>query len=238
MSEWAARRFWEKASVAPSGARFSVRLDDRPVRTPAKAPLVVPTRELASSIAAEWDAQSGKIDPRDMPLTRAANAAIDKVVPQQAEVVSMLADYGDADLTCYRAEAPAELVARQAAAWDPLLDWATDCFGARLVPVTGVVHSPQNATSLARLKQPLMAMSAFELAGFHDLVSLSGSLVIGLAASRNFLPIDVLWARSRIDEDWQEQKWGRDDEASAAAAQKRRGFLEAAKFYRLSTINS
>jgi chaperone required for assembly of F1-ATPase len=237
MSAWAAKRFWTCASVVATETGFTVQLDARPVRTPGKSLLDVPTRAMATAIAAEWDAQAETVDPRTMPVTRAANSAIEKVTPQRAQVAQMLADYGDADLTCYRADGPGELVARQSDAWDPLLDWAATEFGARLIPVQGVIHMPQSPASLQRLAEPPHAMTAFELTGFHDLVSLSGSLIIGLAATRELLPIRTLWQRSRIDETWQEEQWGADAEATAMAADKKQAFLNAYHFYKMSRIN-
>lgn len=234
MSEWKPKRFWKAAHVVAMDAGFAVHLDSRPVRTPAKALLDLPTEALAQAIAAEWQALAKAIDPAAMPITRAANAAIDKVTAQHSEVAEMLAAYGDTDLTCYRAAQPKELADRQAGAWDPLLDWAADRYDARLIPVEGVIHQPQSATALARLAAPLRAMTPFELTAMHDLVSLSGSLIIGLAASADAVPVQDLWARSRIDEDWQAEQWGADDEAAAQTAQKRRAFLEAARFLALS----
>ncbi|MDJ0631486.1 MAG: ATP12 family protein [Rhodobacter sp.] len=236
MSEWKARRFWDSASVTEAGGGYAVRLDARPVRTPSKAELVVPSRAMAEAIAAEWRAQEDIVDPLSMPVTRAANAAIDKVARQHAEVAGMLAAYGDADLTCYRAEGPEGLVQRQARAWDPLLDWAADTLGARLIPVEGVIHVPQPAQSLDRLARPIHAMTAFELTGFHDLVSLSGSLIIAFAAIHDVLPAEELWVRSRIDETWQEEQWGTDAEAAAAAANKEQAFRQAHAFFRMSRI--
>ncbi|MCG6902874.1 MAG: ATPase [Rhodobacter sp.] len=234
MSDWKIRRFWSSATVAPSEAGYAVLLDTRPVRTPAKAALAVPTVQMAQAIAAEWDAQTGTVNPEKMPVTRGANAAIDKVAQQRGEVVAMLAGYGDSDLTCYRAAQPQELVARQAEAWDPLLDWAHATYGARLHAVQGVMHKPQSPQHLARLTAPLETMTAFELVAMHDLISLSGSLVIGLAASVAAMPVDVLWDRSRIDEDWQAEQWGVDDEAAAQAMQKSAAFRNAARFLALA----
>jgi len=230
MSEWKLKRFWKAAEVVETDSGFAVQLDGRPVRTPAKALLQVPTSVLAQEVAREWDAQEGEIDPATMPATKSANAAIDKVSVQFTEVADMLAAYGDCDLTCYRAPEPQELANRQAAAWDPLLDWAATRFQARLVPVVGVIHQPQLAESVARLRAPLDAMSPFEMTAMHDLVSLSGSLVIGLAASEAHLPVADLWALSRIDEDWQIEQWGEDDDANALADIKRRAFQHAARF--------
>ncbi len=233
MSEWKARRFWTEARVEPHEAGFTVRLDGRPVKTPGKTELAVPTQALADEIAREWDAQEGTIDPRTMPFTRAANSAIEKVAPQRAEVADMLAGYGDSDLTCYRADSPEGLVARQAEAWDPLLDWAEATFGARLIPVEGVMHQPQSAAALDRLAAEVRAMTHWELTGFHDLVALSGSLVIGLAAARDAWTPEDLWQRSRVDETWQEEQWGEDAEAAAMAAAKRQDFLQAHRFLKL-----
>ena len=232
MSGWAARRFWREVAVVPKADGFALRLDGRGLRTPAKAPLVVPTPALAEAVAEEWRAVGGVVDPRTMPMTRAANAALDKVAPEREAVVAELAGYGDADLTCYRAEAPEALAARQAEAWDPLLDWAARTHGARLRPVAGVMHRPQDAGALARLAAPLGGADPFALTALSDLVALSGSLVIGLAAVSGWDP-DDLWARSRIDERWQEELWGRDEEAAAAAELKGGDFLRAHRLHGL-----
>ncbi|EAQ05164.1 hypothetical protein OB2597_07760 [Pseudooceanicola batsensis HTCC2597] len=231
MSEWAPKRFWKTVAVTESEGGFGVALDGRPVRTPAKRPLVVPTRALAEAVAAEWEAQEDVLDPRTMPATRGANAAIDKVALQHAEVAGMLAAYGDSDLLCYRADSPAGLVARQAEGWDPLLDWAEEALGARLMPRAGVMHEPQNPEALNRLSAAVHALGPFQLAAFHDLVSLTGSLVLGFAAAREVRPVEEIWDLSRIDEDWQAEQWGIDDEAAAAAAAKRASFLQAKRFF-------
>lgn len=231
MSEWTARRFWTAAEVVRLDGHFAVHLDGRPVKTPGKQNLAVPTRTLACAISAEWDAQEDVIDPASMPFTRAANSAIEKVTPQRAEVAEMLAGYGDSDLICYRAPAPDELVARQSAAWDPLLDWAEEAFGARLVPIEGVMYQPQPPRALAALSRQVHALTAFELTGLHDLVVLSGSLVIGLAATQRAFAPDDLWDRSRIDEDWQQEQWGMDVEAAELAASRKRDFMRANHFF-------
>ncbi|WP_417268895.1 ATP12 family chaperone protein [Celeribacter sp.] len=231
MADWAAKRFWKEATVVPEADGFAVHLDGRPVRTPAKAPLIVPTQTFAELIATEWDAQEGKIDPETMPATRSANAAIDRVGQVHDEVVTMIAEYADSDLLCYRASYPKALIERQKAAWDPLLNWVADEFDAPLEPRVGVIHMPQSRSSLDRLHAQAAAMSAFELAAFHDLVSLSGSFVIGLAATRNTHPIEALWEISRVDEMFQSEQWGEDEEAAEEAAIKRASFLNAHKFF-------
>jgi chaperone required for assembly of F1-ATPase len=234
MSEWKAKRFWKEAQVVEAGEGFAVELDGRPVRTPLKSAMTLPSRAMAEAVAEEWEAQEGEIRPLSMPVTRAANAAIDKVTVQREEVAEMLAAYGDSDLLCYRADSPQELVARQAEAWDPLLDWADATFGARLIPVQGVMHAPQNPKALDKLAQPVHAMEPFRLTAFHDLVGISGSLVIGLAAIGEVRDIGELWRLSRIDEAWQEEQWGIDEEARAQAAVKESDFYAAKRFHDLA----
>ncbi|MEZ5715733.1 MAG: ATP12 family protein [Paracoccaceae bacterium] len=234
MSEWKAKRFWKAADIAPVEGGYSVLLDGRAVKTPAKAPLVVPGAAMARAIAAEWDAQQGEIDPGAMPFTRSANAAIDKVAAQHDEVADLIAAYGESDLLCYRAEAPADLVARQAAGWDPLLAWARSAQGLDLQAVTGLIHHPQGDAARARALELTRAMDAFALTAFHDLVGLSGSFVLGLAVTQGVETPETLWALSRIDEDWQVEQWGHDDEAAEMAEAKRAGFLHAARFYALA----
>ncbi|TDK43895.1 ATP12 family chaperone protein [Antarcticimicrobium luteum] len=231
MSEWKQKRFWTDVSVEKDEDGYSVALDGRRIKTPAKAPLILPARPMAEAVADEWAAQEGEIDPRRMPFTRSANAAIDKVRTQHGEVADLLADYGDSDLLCYRADRPQELVERQAEAWGPALDWAEQALGVRLEPRSGVIHRPQDPEALARLRAQVHALDAFRLAAFHDLVSLTGSLILGFAAARDWRPVDALWALSRLDEHWQEEQWGADDEAAAIEALKRDAFLHAKAFY-------
>jgi chaperone required for assembly of F1-ATPase len=233
MSAWAAKRFWTDVTVVPDGAGFGLRLDARAVRTPLKAALVMPTAAMAAAAAEEWRAQVGVVDPGTMPVTRAANSAIDKVAPQFDAVVDLIAAYGGTDLLCYRAEWPPALVARQAAAWDVLLGWAADVLGAPLVVTKGVMHVAQPAGSLAALRAKVAAMTPFQVTALHDLVAISGSLILGLAATEGRLVAAEAWTISRIDEDWQIEQWGADDEATALAAHRRDGLLQAERFYRL-----
>lgn len=231
MAEWTAKRFWKEARVVEAGDGFTVLLDDRKLRTPVKSELIVPTFEMAKAIAAEWDAQGEKVDPLTMPVTRSANAAIDKVTPMHAEVSELVAEYGGSDLLCYRSETPVELVTRQAVAWDPLLEWAADVLSAPLKIGVGIMPVKQDAKVLTSLHKRVAEMDAFQLAAFHDLVGMSGSLIIGFAATHKLLPVAELWACSRIDEDWQIDKWGEDDEEIATSEGKRAGFEHAARFY-------
>lgn len=231
MSDWARKRFWKEVSVQPEEGGFAVLLDARRLRTPAKAPLILPSRDLAEMVAAEWAAQDATINPESMPATRAANAALDKVTPQFAEVAAMLAAYAETDLLCYRAEAPAELVAEQANAWDPLLDWAARRYGVRFAVTTGIMPAAQPPGLLTALSAEVGRLTPFQLTGFHDLVAMSGSLILGLAVAERQGTPGALWDLSRIDEDWQARHWGTDDEAADQAARRREAFLNAAKFF-------
>lgn len=231
MSAWKQKRFWRQADTVSVDGGFAVHLDGRAIKTPAKAALVLPSRPMAEAIAAEWDVQEGVINPLSMPVTRSANAAIDKVGPQHDEVADMLAAYGDTDLLCYRAETPQDLVDRQQAAWDPLLEWAAATLGARLRPLVGVIHAPQPPETLAALSMRVHGMTPFQLAAFHDLVSLSGSLVLGFAAALDWRDADDLWSRSRVDERWQQEKWGVDADEEALVRVRKAAFLHAKRFH-------
>ncbi len=231
MSEWKQKRFWKQAGAAEDGDGFAVELDGRRIRTPAKVPLQVPTRALAEMVAAEWDAQGDFVDPGSMPATRMVNAAIDKVRTQHAEVADLLAEYGGTDLLCYRAESPQSLAVRQAEQWDPALDWAEQALGVRLSVGAGITHIPQPAQHLSRLSADVHVLSDFQLAAFHDLVTLSGSLILGFAAARRWRSADEIWQMSRLDELWQQEQWGEDEEAVTAAEIKRQAFLHADKFF-------
>ena len=227
MTEWAARRFWTDATVEAVPGGHAVRLDGRPVRSPAKAELVMPSDALARGVAAEWAAQEERVDPLSMPLTRAVNATLDKVVPQGEAVAAELAGYGGSDLLCYRADAPEGLVARQAAAWDPMLDWVAAAHGARLDVTAGVMPAAQPPAALAALRARVDAASAWELTALSEFVTLTGSLVLGLAALEGARAPDALWDMSRVDENWQAELWGADEEEAARVALRRAAFLQA-----------
>ena len=227
------RRFWREARVEEASGGYTVRLDARPLRTPAKAPLVMPTRPLAEAVAAEWDAQADEVRPADLPLTRSANSAIDRVAPQRPAVVEAIAAYGETDLLCYRAPHPEGLARRQAELWDPLLDWADAAFGARLRTGTGVMHVMQPARATEALAEAVAAHDAWALTALHELVTLSGSLVLGLAVSHRRLDAAEAWRLSRLDEDWQIAEWGEDAEAAAAARRRHAEFMEAERLLHL-----
>ena len=234
MSEWAPKRFWEAVSVEETKAGHELRLDGRPVRTPGKAPLAMPTGAMAEAAADEWRAVGERIDPTVMPVTRSANSAVDKVRPQRDAVIGHLAEYGATDLLCYRAEGPEALAAMQAERWDPLLDWAAERHAARLSTVAGVMPVEQDPEALRRLRAPLDAATDFELTALHDLISLPGSLVLGLAAAEGYGAPEDLWSLSRIDEDWQEGLWGVDEEAAERDRRRLEAYVHAHRFLALA----
>lgn len=234
MSEWKARRFWTAAEVRPAGDGWEVALDGRPLRTPGKQPLILPTEALALAIADEWQAQADAIDPNTMPLTRAANSAIEKVAPQFSGVAEMLGEYGGTDLLSYRADAPEDLVRLQAQGWDPLIDWAATDLGAPLRITHGVIPVPQEPAALTKLHAEVAGLDAFGLTALHDLVTLPGSLILGLAVIRGRLGADEAHALSRIDEEFQAQRWGRDEDADAAAAARLAAMRDSERFWLLS----
>lgn len=233
MSGWKARRFWNRAEAAPCPGGFTVLLDGRPVKTPGKAPLVLPSLDLARACAAEWDAQTGAVQPASMPLTRYANSAIDKVAAQHADVVQIVAAYGETDLLCYRAETPQALRERQAAGWDGHLRWAAEVLGAPLRVTAGVVPVPQDPASIAALRARVSEMDAFHLAALHDLVAITGSLILGLAMADRRIEADEAFGLSRIDEQWQAELWGQDEDAAEKEARKRDDLATALRFLRL-----
>lgn len=233
MSAWKAKRFWKQARAEACDGGFTVLLDARPVKTPAKQALVVPSLAMAEAIASEWDAQDGLVKPDTMPITRAANSAIDKVAVQYQEVLGLLAAYGESDLLCYRAETPAELVARQAEAWDPILAWCATELAAPLTVTAGVVHVAQPVASVARLTTVLRGYTPFQMAAVHDLIAISGSLVLALAVTHQRIGVEQAWDLSRIDESWQNEQWGVDEDAAELESFKRDALLTAARFYAL-----
>ncbi len=224
------KRFWKAVSVDSDNV---VRLDERPVRTPGRNPLALPTDALAQAVAAEWDAVGKTIDPRAMPLTGLANAAIDRVAPDPAAFAAGLAEYAESDLLYYRADSPAELVAREAAAWDPLLDWARDRYDVHFELVSGVMHRPQPAATIARLSDAVSSRPPFPLVALQPLVTISGTLVGTLALAEGALDVEALWNAALVDEMWQVEQWGEDALAAEARDARRRDFDAAARFFSL-----
>jgi chaperone required for assembly of F1-ATPase len=227
------KRFWEGVAIEAGNGGWAIALDGRPVKTPARAPLVVPAEALADAIAGEWRSVEDEIDPRAMPLTGLANAAIDRVAPEPRAFANGLARYAEADLACYRAEWPPELVERQAAAWNPLLGWARRRYDVDFCTTSGLTHIPQPQATIERLSHAVAALDPFRLAGLSPLVTIGGSLVAGLAVLEKAMTAAEVWDSVSIDERWQLEQWGADAEAAAAIEGRRRDFLAAARFLEL-----
>lgn len=230
------KRFYADATVVAQGDGFAIQLDGRPVRTPARALLALPTAALADAVAQEWRAQGETVDPASMPFTGLANAAIDHVAINQAQFAAGVARYGQSDLLCYRAEAPDTLVVRQAAAWDPLLDWARARYDVTFVVTQGILPVPQPPETLARLDAVVGALDPFTLTGLSTLVALSGSLVCGLAVVEGGHDLPAIWQAAEIDEAWQVEKWGEDALAAASTARRTADFSTAGAFCAMSRI--
>lgn len=221
------KRFWK--DVAIDGASV-VTLDGRPVRTPGRVPLALPTARLADAIAEEWRAVPDAIDPRAMPLTGLANAAIDRVAPDVATFAAGLSAYGGSDLLYYRAQSPDALIARQQAAWDPWLDWARARYDVHFETTAGIMHRAQPTATLARLGEAVGALDPFRLAGLSPVVTITGSLILALALVDGAGDPDTVWTAANIDEDFQAEMWGVDALAVEALANKRRDYDAAVTF--------
>ncbi len=224
------KRFYQDAAVVAGESGFEIRLDGRPVRTPARAQLALPTHRLAEAVAEEWRAQGDVVDPRSMPFTGLANGAIDQIAPNRESFAAGIARYAESDLLCYRAEGPTELVGREAAAWDPLLDWAMARYDVAFRVTQGIIPVAQPDETLARLTAVVTAFDPFTLAGLSTLVTLSGSLVCGLAVVEGGHDADLIWTAAEIDEAWEVEQWGDDKEAAARSAQRRHEFAMARAF--------
>ena len=224
------KRFYEAATATDEGR---ILLDGRPVKTPSRADLAAPTPELAAAIAAEWNAQEQTIDPRTMPMTGLANAAIDRIAPDTDAYARGLAVFGESDLLCYRAESPAALVARQARAWDPILAWARRRYDVDFEVVPGIVHRRQPANTVDQLTQAVLARDAFALAGLSPLVTVGGSLIVALALAEGAIGLDAGWEAAMLDELWQIAQWGDDAEAVRALAARRHDFEAGLRFLSL-----
>ena len=223
------KRFYKEVTVRDG----AILLDGRSVKTPARASLVLPSPRLAEAVAEEWRAQGEMIDPRAMPLTGLSNAAIDRVSPDPAAFARPIAAYAENDLLCYRAEAPAELVARQAQEWDPLLDWARGRYDVHFTVTTGIIHAPQPPATVARLGEVLIGRDAFILAAMSPLVTIGGSLVTALALVEGAIDADRAFDVTHLDELWQAERWGEDKLALEARAARRRDFMAAAEMVKL-----
>jgi chaperone required for assembly of F1-ATPase len=230
------RRFWKEVTVEQSAYGLAVRLDGKPVKTPLRAELMVPTKRLANAVIKEWEAVVEKIDPAAMPMTGFANAAIDRIGPERETFVAAISAYGETDLFCYRAESGEPLAAKQAEVWDPWLDWASGRYNVEFNIVEGIMPQPQPAETIIRLKAAVASRGTFELAAMAKLAHLSGSLVATLAFVERAGTGADLWNASCLDEIWQEELWGEDYFATKNRNDREAEFMQAARFLDLLRV--
>ncbi|MHA1517416.1 MAG: ATP12 family chaperone protein [Alphaproteobacteria bacterium] len=228
------KRFYKEVTVVDEDGAAAIHLDGRPVRTPGKAALAVPRRALAEAIAEEWRVQGMHIDPATMPLTKLANSAIDGVMRQADAVIDDILAHAHADLLCYRASGPEQLLTAQARHWDPVIAWAKDDLGASLSLTEGIVHVGQPDASIATLKREIAKLDTFGLAALHVMTALTGSALLALAVASGRLSPEKAWAAAHVDEDFQISQWGEDAEAKARRAARKRDFDAAARAIELS----
>ena len=230
------RRFWKEVTVEQSAYGLAIRLDGKPVKTPLRAELIVPTKTMADAVIAEWVAVEEKIDPAAMPMTGFANAAIDRIGPERDVFVAAISAYGETDLFCYRAETGEPLAARQAEVWEPWLDWARARYDVAFNVVEGIMPMPQPPETVARLESAVASRGTFELAAMAKLAHLSASLVATLALVERAGSPSELWTASCLDEIWQEELWGEDYFATKNRNDREREFMQAARFLELLRV--
>ena len=226
------KRFWKKATVVEVSGGYGIELDGQRVQTPSKLPLIVVFRVIADAIASEWMAQVNLVNPSAMPATRMANSVIDKVILNQNAIIEMLTEYSGSDLLCYRATSPQSLIDAQGIVWDPLLDWSAKTNLAPMNVASGIMHVEQPVTSIDVYRSKLKEMNPYQLAGVHDLITISGSVIISMALISNHFSIDEAWTAASVDEIWQEKQWGSDMEAKEVRAKKRLDFEFAFNFWK------
>lgn len=230
------KRFYRQAGVRNLGQRFQVTLDGRPLKTPAKRVLDLPTAALARAIADEWNAQDERIEPRAMPLTRLAATAVDWVAEQSQAVVDEVVGFAQTDLVCHRAHGPPELAARQETMWQPLMDWVAGRYGARLSVTTGVMPVTQAAEALKALEAAVQALDTMSLAALRAATTASGSLVIALALVERRLDAEAAFAASELDETFQIEAWGEDPLKADRRAALKAEIAAAARFLALCRV--
>lgn len=225
-----ARRFYKTVAVTPERG---IALDGKPVKTPKKVLLVLPTQELAQAVAVEWEVQGEKINPATMLLTKLANTAIDRVGSEKARILAEMADYAASDLVCYRADRPPDLVARQDSHWNPVIAWASTALDALFVATPGVMHRPQPPEVLHAVGSTMAALNNYEIAALHNIMTITGSALIALMLARGQLSADAAWAAAHVDEDFQIGNWGEDAEAAHRRAARYKEFVSCCRFLQL-----
>ena len=224
------KRFYKEAKVTAAGDEFGVQLDGKPLLTPGKRALRVPSRALAEAIAAEWQGQGVTVKPLELPLTRLVSTALDRVEPRSADVIGEIAKYATTDLLCYRADEPRELIERQAQIWQPLLDWTEARFAAPLTVTQGVFPVAQDLATLAAIERAIAAHDSLQLVALHLATTVCGSVVLGLALLAERLSPEEAFAAAALDESFQIERWGEDAEQTQRRAALKEDIALAARF--------
>lgn len=199
---------------------------------------MVPSLALAEAIAAEWNGQGDRVDPDRMTLTRLANTAIDRVMGSEDKIVDDIVAYAGTDLVCYRATEPEGLVQREGKAWDPIIDWAAEFFDAEFQMIDGIIHQVQDDSAMQAVQRYLAGLDAMRLGAIHYLTSLTGSALIAIALDKGFLEPEDAWRAAHVDEDWQIERWGRDEEATQRRANQEEEFRQTMRFHNLLVDHS
>ncbi len=228
------KKFYKKATVKGKTAPFAIALDGKMMKTPLMEMLEIPTRALAREIAREWNAQEKFVDLNNMHLTKYANIAVDGVAPRKEAIVDEIVAYASSDLLCYRADTPQGLVDRQSAAWDPVLKWAEDTHKLNFICVAGVIYASQPAPTLAAAHNLLMQKDTHSLTGIHNLTTLLGSALLAMAVVEGAMTQDDCWNAAHLDEDWNIEQWGTDDDALKRRETRRAEFDGILRFCRLA----
>ena len=224
------RKFYKLATVTEG---LGIALDGRTVKTPMKASLILPSHKLAEAIAAEWNEQVLVINPAAMPLTKLANTAIDRAGGERKFVAGQVVEFSGSDMVCYRADAPVKLVQLQSAAWDPVVAWARSVLRADFKMVSGVMHQAQSPNTIIAVDRHVAGLSNFELTVAHNLTTLTGSALLGLMLTAGAIPAEGGWNAAHVEEDFQIETWGQDDEAQARRAFRRIDFDGSLQFLNL-----
>jgi chaperone required for assembly of F1-ATPase len=227
------KRFYKSVAVTD---QLGIALDGRSVKTPLKAPLVLPNRALAEAVAAEWEAQIEVINPHAMPMTKLANSAIDRAVAERSKITAEIMEFAGSDMACYRAENPEGLVLRQTAHWDPIVAWALSELKASFATVNTITHKRQSGEALRALETHIAALDQFSLVAIHNLTTLTGSALLATMVAAGKISADAAWLSANVDEDWQIATWGKDAEAMIRREGRLSEFLACAKFLNLARI--
>jgi chaperone required for assembly of F1-ATPase len=224
------KRFYKQAKVVPAAGEFAIELDGKPLRTPEKRALIVPTMKLAAAIAGEWQGQGVTVKPLSLPLTRLVSTALDRVKPRRAEVIAEIAKYATTDLLCYRADEPRDLVERQQQVWQPLLDWVEARFDASFMVTQGITPVAQIPATLAAVERAIAAHDALHLVALHLATTACGSVVLGFALLGARISAEEAFAAAQLDETFQIERWGEDEEQTRTRAALKEDIALAARF--------